>query len=169
MACLPRVRAAGPQVPMLLPAPLSSQPPAGLTHRFAATPAVSQPNQPLSAAASRPELVCQPVCTPPIGLPSLALFVGSTIAKTMQSDAKMKYKNLANHFSAHLNRHLSTPVARARAAIAKRFAQGPYCTPVDADATQLGANPPTSKNRSRSTGSANKSDRRSASASLRIY
>ena len=55
-----------------LPALLSSQPPAGLTRRFAATPAVSQPKQPLSAAASRPELVCQPVCTPPIGLPSLS-------------------------------------------------------------------------------------------------
>jgi hypothetical protein len=44
----------------------------GLTHRFATTSAVSQPKQPLSAAASRPELVCQPVCTLPIGLPTLS-------------------------------------------------------------------------------------------------
>jgi hypothetical protein len=38
----------------------------------AATSAVSQPNQPLPAIASRPELVCQPACTPPAGLPSLS-------------------------------------------------------------------------------------------------
>ena len=40
--------------------------------RSAATSAVSQPNQPLCATASRPELVCQPACTPPAGLPSLS-------------------------------------------------------------------------------------------------
>ena len=42
--------------------------------------------------------------------------------------------------------HLSSHSPRTRAAIAKRFAQGPYCTPVDADDAQLGANPPTWKN-----------------------
>ena len=60
------------EVSMLLLAVPAIVLPTGLTRRFAATPAVSQPNQPLSAAASRPELVCQPVCTPPIGLPSLS-------------------------------------------------------------------------------------------------
>ena len=55
VACLPSFRAAGPQVSMLLPAALS----VGLTRRFAAIPAVSQPNQPLSAAAAAAqELVC---------------------------------------------------------------------------------------------------------------
>jgi hypothetical protein len=73
---------------------------------------------------------------------------------TPQSDAKMKYRNLASHFSADLNPHLSTTLARARAAIAEPFAQGPYCTPADADAPQRQAYPSTSKNRSRSISTA---------------
>jgi hypothetical protein len=46
--------------------------PTGLTRRSAATSAVSQPNQPLSSAASRPELARRPTCTLPIGLPSFS-------------------------------------------------------------------------------------------------
>ena len=62
----------GSQVPMLV---LAARPLARLRaspHLSAATSAVSQPNQPLPAAASRTELVCQPACTPPAGLPSLS-------------------------------------------------------------------------------------------------
>ena len=62
----------GSQVSMLLLAVPAIVLPTGLTRRSAATSAVSQPNQPLPAAASRPELVCQPACTPPAGLPSLS-------------------------------------------------------------------------------------------------
>jgi hypothetical protein len=53
---------------MLLLAVLAVVLPAGLTRRSAATSAVSQPNQPLSSATSRPELVHHPACTLPIGL-----------------------------------------------------------------------------------------------------
>jgi hypothetical protein len=62
----------GSQVPMLV---LAARPLARLRaspHLSAATSAVSQPNQPLSATTSRPELVCQPACTPPAGLPSFS-------------------------------------------------------------------------------------------------
>ena len=40
--------------------------------RFAAASAVSQPDRALPAAGSRPELVCQPVCTPAARVPSLS-------------------------------------------------------------------------------------------------
>jgi hypothetical protein len=46
--------------------------PTGLTRRSAATSAVSQPNQPPSSAASRPELVRHPTSTLPISLPSFS-------------------------------------------------------------------------------------------------
>ena len=55
-------------------------------------------------------------------------------------------RRLWPRFSAVFRPHLSSHSPRTRAAIAKRFAQGPYCTPVDADDAQLGANPPTWKN-----------------------
>jgi hypothetical protein len=75
---------------------------------------------------------------------------------TPQSYAKMKYRNLANHFSADLNPHLSTTLAHARAAIAEPFAQRPYCTPADADGAVRQAYPSTSKNRSIVTTTARK-------------
>jgi hypothetical protein len=53
----------GSQVSMLLLAVPAIVLPTGLTRRSAATSAVSQPNQPLSSAASRPELVRHPTCT----------------------------------------------------------------------------------------------------------
>ena len=62
----------GSQVSMLLLAVPAIVLPTGLTRRSAATSAVSQPNQPLSSAASRPELVRHPTCTLPIGLPSFS-------------------------------------------------------------------------------------------------
>jgi hypothetical protein len=62
----------GSQVSMLLLAVPAIVLPTGLTRRSATTSAVSQPNQPLSSAASRPELVRHPTCTLPIGLPSFS-------------------------------------------------------------------------------------------------
>ena len=62
----------GSQVSMLLLAVPAIVLPTGLTRRSTATSAVSQPNQPLSSAASRPELVRHPTCTLPIGLPSFS-------------------------------------------------------------------------------------------------
>ena len=58
----------GSQVSMLLLAVPAIVLPTGLTRRSTATSAVSQPNQPLSSAASHPELICHPTCTLPIGL-----------------------------------------------------------------------------------------------------
>ena len=55
-------------------------------------------------------------------------------------------RRLWPRFSAVFRPHLSSHSPRTRAAIAKRFAQGPYCTPIDADDAQLGANPLTWKN-----------------------
>ena len=62
----------GSQVSMLLLAVPAIVLPTGLTRRSTATSAVSQPNRPLSSAASRPELVRHPTCTLPIGLPSFS-------------------------------------------------------------------------------------------------
>ena len=62
----------GSQVSMLLLAVPAIVLPTGLTRRSAATSAVSQPSQPPSSAASRPELVRHPTCTLPIGLPSFS-------------------------------------------------------------------------------------------------
>ena len=62
----------GSQVSMLLLAVPAIVLPTGLTRRSTATSAVSQPNQPLSSAASRPELVRHPTSTLPISLPSFS-------------------------------------------------------------------------------------------------
>ena len=69
-------------------------------------------------------------------------------------------RRLWPRFSAVFRPHLSSHSPRTRAAIAKRFAQGPYCTPVDADDAQLGANPPTWKNGSIVTTTAKNTPRR---------